>query len=374
MIGMRHRTEVFWGQSYPGEQMSWLKQQVRQTRLLHVALGVGAIAAVGAGIALNQRYFENLRAGPYAIPLSELVATQSADDLARYWVSLRPAQLLDTGVDHLSVRKRYGVETGRSVTGHFWVAVVGDRLLFVETSGAAPLANQAITGKLVDTPHNVSNHLMQGVNPVVKAKVLPIMLKTGDFAAPAYIGLSAAAAISGIALMWALVAGVRALSPGNHRALRALQAASISLDEAGHSITEDMRTGSSLQVGTYRLTREYLVRTGLIFDLRELKDLLWVYPIVVSHKMYGFIPTGKSHQLALHFPDKKLTLKIAKNSVERIAQALATVSPWTIIGHSPDLEHAWSKQRAQLVSFIAGRRAQVLAHWAQGSTAAPGSA
>ena len=354
--------------------MSWLKQQVRQTRLLHVALCVGAIAAVGGAIAFNQRYFENLHAGPYAIPLSELVAAQSADDLPRYWVSLKPAQLLDTGVDHLSVRKKYEVETSRSVTGHFWVAVVADRLLFVETSGDSPLPNQMITGKLVDTPQNISNHLMQGVNPVVKAKVLPMMLKTGDFAAPAYIGLSAAAAITAVALIWALVAGVRALSPGNHRALRALAAASVSLDDAGRSITEDMRTGSSLQVGTYRLTREFLVRTGLVFDVRELKDLLWAYPIVVSHKMYGFIPTGKSHQLALHFPDKKLTLKIAKNSADRIAHALATVAPWTIIGHSPDLEHAWSKQRAQLANFVAGRRAQVLAHWAQAHTSAPGSA
>src|SRR5262245_15965782 len=116
--------------------MSWLEQQVRQTKLLQVLLCFGVIVAVGAALFLNKRYFDNLRAGPYTIPVAELSAAQSADDLARYWVNIIPTRLFDTGVDQVSVRKRYGVETGRSVTGHFWVAVVGDRLLVVETSGA----------------------------------------------------------------------------------------------------------------------------------------------------------------------------------------------------------------------------------------------
>src|SRR5262249_48812246 len=156
----------------------------------------------GAALFLNQRYFENLRAGPYTIPVTELSAAQSADDLARYWVNIMPTRLLDTGVDHVSVRKRYGVETGRSVTGHFWVAAVGDRLLFIETSGATQvLPNQMLTGKLIDTPQNVSDHLMRGINLATKAKVLPMMLKTGDFAMPAYVGLSGAALATAGALI-----------------------------------------------------------------------------------------------------------------------------------------------------------------------------
>src|SRR5262245_42063016 len=213
--------------------MSWLEQQVRQTKLLQILLCFVVIAAVGAALFLNQRYFENLRAGPYTIPVTELNAAQSADDLARYWVNIIPTRLLDTGLDHISIRKRYGVETSRSVTGHYWVAVVGDRLLFIETSGAMQvLPNQMITGKLVDTPQNVSDHLTRGINSATKAMVLPMMLKMGDFAAPAYVGLSVAGLATAGALIWALIAGFRALAPRRHRALRALQAASVSLDEA----------------------------------------------------------------------------------------------------------------------------------------------
>src|SRR5262245_58736493 len=188
--------------------MSWLEQQVRQTKLLQILLCFGVIVAVGVALFLNQRYFENLRAGPYTITATELSAAQSADDLVRYWVNVVPTRLLDTGVDHVSVRKRYGVETGRSVTGHYWVAVVGDRLLFIEASSAVPvLPNQMITGKLVDTPQNVSDHLMRGINQATKAKVLPMMLNTGDFAMPAYVGLSGAALATAGALIWALIAG-----------------------------------------------------------------------------------------------------------------------------------------------------------------------
>src|SRR5262245_59274784 len=140
--------------------MSWLEQQVRQTKLLQMLLCFAAIAAVGAALFFNLRYFENLRAGPYTIPAAELSAARSADDLSRYWVNITPARLVDTGVDHISVRKRYGVETDRSVTGHFWVAAVGERLLFIETSGTARvLPNQTITGKLIDTPQKISDHL-----------------------------------------------------------------------------------------------------------------------------------------------------------------------------------------------------------------------
>ena len=345
--------------------MSWLEQQVRQTKLLQILLCFVVIAAVGAALFLNQRYFENLRAGPYTIPVTELSAAQSADDLARYWVNIMPTRLLDTGVDHVSVRKRYGVETGRSVTGHYWVAAVGDRLLFIETSGAMQvLPNQMITGKLVDTPQNVGDHLTRGINPATKAKVLPMMLKTDDFAMPAYVGLSGAALATTGALIWALIAGFRALAPRGHRALRALEAASVSLDEAGRSIEEDLRARAILKIGSYTLTRGYMVRTGLGFDVRALQDLLWAYPIVVSHKLYGFIPTGKSHKLALFFPNKKLTLKVGRGVGERAMDALPRVAPWTILGHSLDLERAWARQRPQFVAHVAERRAQVLAQQA----------
>lgn len=103
------------------------------------------------------------------------------------------------------------------------------------------------------------------------------------------------------------------------------------------------------------------MKTGLGFDLQPLKDLVWAYPIVVSHKMFYVIPTGKSHQLALYFRDKQLTLKVASNFVDRALGQLNARAPWALLGHSPEVEAAWKSQRAQLLAFVAERQAEILA-------------
>lgn len=351
--------------------MTWLEQQVRQAKLIEIAICIATIAAVIGALVYNLRYFENLRAGPYAIPSVELNMAETAENLPRYWVQITPAQVVDTGVDHITINRRRGVETGRSVTGHFWIVRVSDRLLIVETKGAPPVAGQQLQGTLRDTPANIANRLKPGVAPAWQARILPLMLDTAAFETPGHVGLAASAVIVLVALLWAAWALRRALAPRGHRALRALESSGISLADASQSIDGDIRGGQSLGIGSYRLAREFVVKTGLGFDVRALRDLLWAYPIVVSHKLYGFIPTGKSHQAALYFPDKQLKLKLSKPVAEKLMPLLAQIAPWTLLGHSPELEHAWQKkQRPQLIAFVADRRTQVLAHWAAASSGA----
>lgn len=342
--------------------MNWLEQQARQSKLLQILMcGLAIAAVVGFGV-YKMPYLQNVYLGPTTIPTADVIAAKSVEDLPRYWVHMTFPRILDTGVDHITVRKRKGVETGRSVSGHFWLAPVGDRLIFIESHGAAPQQGQRLTGYLRDVPENISGHLMKGVNPQWKDRVLPLMLDLGKFESDAELGLAAGGAVTLVALLWALFALVRVINPKGHRRLKSLEAASIPLDQASAAIQGDIRAGQSMKVGDYRLTRDFLVKTGLRFDVRALKDLLWAYPIVVSHKLYYVIPTGKSHQLALHFPDKKLTLKISKDAGERVMPMLAAVAPWTLLGHSPEIERAWAKQRKELASVVAERRAQVLSH------------
>lgn len=341
--------------------MGWLQAQVRQSKLLEVLLCALVVAAVvGFGV-YKFKYLQNVQLGPYDIPVAELVAAKSTEDLPRYWVRVTPSAILDTGVDHITVRRRRGVETGRSVSGHFWLAQVGNRILFLEAHGTRPEQGQVLTGYLVDPRADTMDHLTKGLSAQGKAALHPLMLDLGTFDSEATGGLAIGVVLVLGAFVWAAFALRRALRPDGHPRLRALEAASIPLDEAGQSIAHDIRAGESVPVGAYRLTRDYLVKTGLGFDLRPLKDLLWTYPIVVSHKMFYVIPTGKSHQLALYFPDKQLTLKIPNPAVERVLGLLGARAPWALFGHSAEIEAAWKKQRAKLVAFVAERRAQVLA-------------
>lgn len=354
--------------------MSWLEQQVRQAKLLESLLcGLVIAGIIGFGV-YKLPYLRNVHLGPYTVPIGELTAAKSADELARYWVRVTPSLLLDAGVDHITVRRRRGIETGRSVSGHFWVAQVGDRLMFVESHGARPAAGELLTGFLVDTPQDISDRLMKGVNARWKDKVLPFMLDLGPFETEANIGVVSGGVIILTALVWAVVALRRAAQPRAHASLRALEAAAIPLEEAGAAIQRDIRAGQTMPIGDYRLTRDFLVRTGLKFDVRALKDLLWAYPIVVSHKLYYVIPTGKSHQVALCFSDKQLTLKVGKPLAEKVIPALASVAPWALLGHSPEIAQAWAKQRPQLVALVAERRAQVLAQAASQAQPTQGTA
>ncbi|MDX2202635.1 MAG: hypothetical protein NW223_07790 [Hyphomicrobiaceae bacterium] len=345
--------------------MGWLEQQARQSKLLQ-ALVCGLVIAgvIGFGV-YKLPYLRNVQMGPYAISPAELAAVKSVEDMPRYWVQAAFPRVLDTGVDHVTVRKRKGVETGRSVSGHFWVAQVADRLIFIESRGTTPVQGQVLTGFLVDTPQETADHLMKGVSPQWKDKVLPVMLDLGRFEGDAELGLAAGGVLIAIAVLWGAFALFKALRPRSHARLRALAAAGVPLEAAGAAIAGDIRAGQSMAVGDWRLTRDFLVKTGLRFDVRALKDLLWAYPIVVSRKLYYVIPAGKSHQLALHFPDTKLTLKIPQAVAESIMPTLQSVAPWALLGHSAELERAWKKQRKDLIAAVAERRAQVLSQPAE---------
>ncbi len=339
----------------------WLKTQVRNAKLAQIGLCALVIVGVVAGLIYSRRYFENYFAGPYEISKTELLGASSAENLPRYWVRFTPDQIVDSGIDHVTVRKKYGIERSRSVTGHYWVAVVGDRLMFVEAKGKPPVTGQPLTGAIVDPSVDVRNHLMGALQPGYKDRVLPVMLEGGRFESDGELGLAAAGALAGGALLWALFSLNGAINPGSDRSLRALEASSGSLEDVDKTIAEDVAARRYMKVGGWKLCRDHLVKTGLRFDIRPTRDLLWASPVTVQRRMYGVIPTGKSYQLVMHFADRKITEKLGgADAAEDAIRALATGSPWTFLGHSAELENAWKRQRPELINAVAQRRASVL--------------
>lgn len=344
--------------------MTWLERQVRKAQLLQIAACLAVVLAVAGLAACFQRYYANYFAGPYDIPTGELTAATNADDLPRYWVRLTPQQVIDSGVDHITISKRRGRETGRSVTAHYWLAVVGDRLMVVSSPNNPLTAGAPLQGVLRQLDSGRRQHFSELLKPEHRARLLPFLLDVADFDVDTgQIGLVGAGFAVAGALGWAAFAGRRAISPRGHHALAALTRGSHDIDAVSRAVEADVAAGQVVNLGKRRLTRDYIFKTGLGFDIRPNSDLVWAYTITTNRKIYGIIPMGSSHQIALHYAREKLTEKIKAASAEVAMPAIARVSPWTFVGWATEIDEAWRKSRPELVDAVAQRRAVVLAHW-----------
>lgn len=352
--------------------MTWLEKQVRKSQLLQIGLCLAAVAAVIGLLAASHRFYQNYFAGPFDIPPAELAATTRADALPRYWVRVTPRQLVDSGVDNITVRTRRGRETGRSVTGHYWFAVIEDRLMVVSAPGKSLASDQPLQGVVRQVPADLSAHMKQVLKPEFQSRMMPVMLDTSDFSVDwAQIGLVGAGFVTAGALLWAAVATRRAIAPGGHHALAALTRGGVELEAASRAIEEAVRSKNVVKLGGRTLTHNFILKTGLGFDIRPNSDLLWAYTITTTHKIYGIIPTGRSHQIALHYPKEKVLQKIDATTADRSMAGLAQVSPWTFLGWSAELDEAWRKNRPTLANAVAERRAAVHVHWAAAAAGTP---
>ena len=330
--------------------MTWLEQAVRTSRLKQLGVCGLIFAVIALAIAFNYRYLENVYRGPYDIPRVELLATPSATELPRYWVNLKTDKVLDTGIDQITIRKRKGFETGRSVTGHYYAGVVGDRLLLVKSHGEK-IGTEPIKGGLVDVPSDLIDRL-SGQNAGIRKAFLPVMLDTGPFESDATWGLGAAASVAGVTLLFALFALFRYFNPNGHKALRQLEKSGQSTSGASASIKADMDARRYLRLKDYRLTTQYAVKQGLGLDVVPLRELVWAHPTVTQHKIYGIIPTGKSYGLTMTFKSKPITEKVAKGVPEAAMEHLARWSPWSFLGYSDQLADALKRRRKDVLAAV----------------------
>lgn len=337
--------------------MTWLEQQVRNASLRQIAVCVTIIAGMIAMLVFNQRYLTNAYTGVYDMPRAELLAASSAGDLSRYWVRVKPDEVRDSGVDAISTSTRKG-RTTRTVTGHYWVGRVGERLLLIKGHGEPTIQTAMLDGALLSMPTDIT------IPDKIRNSFLPFMLDTADFTTDAITLLAIAGIVSALALGWALWATSRAVTPAGHPALMYLAAMpGQSLAEASQAIAADIKARRTTKMRDgVQLTAGHLVQsTALGFKVLPLADLLWTYPIVTTKKLYGVIPTGKSHSAAFFFVGKQMTLKGSEKQTMDAMRHVSYAAPWTLIGHSGDIEKAYKKDRKNLIGFIQGRRMQSLA-------------
>jgi hypothetical protein len=91
--------------------------------------------------------------------------------------------------------------------------------------------------------------------------------------------------------------------------------------------------------------------------LTQMKDLVWVYPKIVSHYTY-FIPTGKSHSVIIRDrAGQSIEVSTKKDTGEPLLAALQQRAPWIVMGFNADYEKAWRSDRGKMIAAVDQRRA-----------------
>jgi hypothetical protein len=107
------------------------------------------------------------------------------------------------------------------------------------------------------------------------------------------------------------------------------------------------------------LGRRWLVHlaTGDV-TMRRLEDLVWVYTTITTHR-YGGIPIKRVYRVnAADRRGQLAWLPVPKTMVDPAMELLARHAPWIILGHSAELEKAWSQNAGAVIAEVDARRAR----------------
>ena len=346
--------------------MDWLEKKVKEASMKQLAACGVALIAVLFALGFNERYLRNYFAGPYSMPASELLAAADAETPPRYWVTLQPEAVFETGIEEITVRKKRGVERSRSVTGSYYVARFGERLLVVKAHESHG-KNDVLTGELIASRGDVIENMLKDTKDAagLRPRFLPLMLDTHDFQSSGTIGLWIAAIIATLAVLLGGFAAWRWRSPAGHASLKALspQAQAATSAAIAADLQAPLGEARARKHGDYILTTTHLLKTkGLRFAAHDLQDLLWAYLQVTQNKVLYVIPTSKTYALKLSFSKVAVDITGSEAVCKEIIEHLARHTPWALFGYSDELSTAYSKRRAEVIGLVAERKAALASH------------
>lgn len=331
---------------------------IRDSNSRRVLIGVIVVLIVIGAFGLSLRYLTNFFGGPRPISTSELTHITSADGVQRYWVSVKAGKAYDTGWQE--VEESNGNKT---VTTSFSVITVGRSILLISQPGdvTPPTDNAATTysGALVAIPSDVDTQVVSDIRsqaPDVASQMLPFMLDTRDFRTSGYVGLLFAALAILLAL-WLLFIGLtRIFAPHTHPLWTSLKRFG-DPQTVADSIRDDMAMPHT-QIGKVRIGSKWIVANGSDqFRATQLEDVVWLYNKVTRRRVNG-IPTGKTFEAQIWDRYGKLIgFSGAEAKILAALTAIRSAAPWAIGGYSAELEQAWKKNRAEIITAVDQKRA-----------------
>lgn len=332
---------------------NWLLDRIRTTARRRVILWCAALLALLALFASQGRYFHNFAFGPFDVSAESLAGIRDIDAFATPFARIEGEDVIDTGLQEITIRKKRGVETGREVTANYYALAVGGRLLIVKST----MMLRSYEGELAPMPSDLQNQFFADAELAASRDAFyPFYLKTEGYRLPGYLSLAVLAVF--------LVFFLRAVLPGI-RHMRDPSASPIAQRVQGWGnltllngqIQREFETAQQ-KIGGWKFGQNHLIRAGwLQFDVFRYEDLLWAFKQV--HKQsYFFIPVSKSVAAVLHFDQGQARIQASEKKVDQALDTIAGHVPWALYGHDDEMQKAFAKRRGEIVQGVKLRRQQ----------------
>jgi hypothetical protein len=321
-----------------------------------------ALAAVVVGLAVFHREIYSRVFGPFSVTVDEVTAIPNLDSEFRRYFTLNGSGLVRLPFRETIVHKRRGRETGRSYL-YFFALLGSKRTLIVRSSEQAP--TMPMVGVLEPLPEAVVGQLTRQYPQLrVGASLAPLMFDAEEPWGWASILTAAALVAPVIVLVFLVITLLRLQNFMRARPVAALARFKVPVRQTVAEIDNELATDDpKTPMSNLLLTRSWLVHLQpLKLDLFRLDDLVWVHAALTRRYIYHFIPAGSTHYVRFGDRNGRLTqVQGKKNTVPDTVVAIARRVPWVFVGHSDELEQAYSRNRAAVISAVDQRRQQVTA-------------
>ena len=343
---------------------TWILRMVRSRCVRRVTAWTITLACVALFAFAQRRYIQNFLMGPYDLGPADLDAIHDLSETPRYFVRVTGSKALDTGIQQITVRKRGGVETSRSMSAAYYALVVGARLLVCKsgTGSATTFVGELapmpadLRGKLLDTPR------MQAI----RDRFYPYYLDDESFRFPGYVAIAALLVFGFLLVKQGLPAWRHLQDPASHPVMQRVEKWG---DPIGVAVGAEREAGAPRYISGngWTIADEFLIQsTFFTFGLLRLSDLLWAYKKVTKHSV-NFIPTGKTYEAVLVCYGGAATFKGGEKLVDEILGFAVGRTPWAIPGFSKELEQLFNKNSSVFCAAVEQRKRE----WAQQTEAHP---
>jgi hypothetical protein len=320
---------------------------------------IGIALLLGSGC-LQYRYLYNCFLGAQKIDAEQLVKLESADRIDLDFVTFTATQVIDSGINKISINKKTQVKT---VYRKYAIAILDrDKAILIETQPEDDLKNLTFSGKLseiiggsdLDVFNRVAND-----RPNLKGKISVLMLEAGDYQSSADGFLFFLVSGLGICSWNLYKAKVRTNNPRKHPIYHSLTRYGDG-NLIACNIDNEIRSlyySQELEANTLVVTPSWLLFPQ-IYNLQIIKldRLVWVFKKVTNHSV-NFIPTGKTYAIVLYDRfGKERNFSMSEGEVDRAINQINIYAPWAVAGFSPETKKMWDKQRQSFYAMVERRK------------------
>jgi hypothetical protein len=354
----------------PGGDMAlWVENEARRANR-NLLLTNGLIAVVMVLIlGANYRYCANFLLGCQPLSNEELAGITSPDQRWRNFVTVTGSKAVNSGYRDIVKHMRNGEVVSTEIKDEYIFLRAGDKLLLVK----APPGEEKLqySGALEATGERVQADVLRPLRTEqseAAAMVLPFTLNAVDYRSDGYAMLFLVVPLLALGIWNCMRAMRRSAEPQQSPTWKNLGKYG-NAEQLSQQIEAELQPNMVRRYGKLQITPQWMVRRKMFSTWASpVGDLAWVYKKVTKHSV-NFIPTGKTYSVILLGRHRqRVEEQMKEKAVNELLADLAARVPWALFGFDQNLDRAWRKDPAGIISSVDARRQQAQAKAAGASS------